>query len=461
MSDPAAAATRSEFTPVDVDAEVAVVAALLTSPDVFFDVADKLTPDDFGTPQLQLIYDAILGCDAQGKPFDQITVVDELKRRKQLTKAGGRDGIQRIVGRAADVHNVAAHVDIVSEKSLLRRAIAAGRSISQIAQDPASDRAQVLEHAEESVFSLSAPASPSSLVSMPQAVAAMTEEMARAKSSQLLGVPTGFPELDAATSGFQPGQLIVVAARPGGGKSAWALGVARHIAETTGAMVPMLSYEMSTSETVFRMLATGARHPLQELRAGRVVPGRDRDIANETAKMAQLPVLIDDNPPQSVVGVRSAMRRLSRRGPIAAIVIDYMQLMKGESRTDNRAQEVGEISRGLKRLASELQVPVIALSQLNRELEKRPGDKKPRLSDLRESGSLEQDASAVIFLHRPWLFDNGIPPHIAQILLAKQRNGPAGIEIDVTFEADWAGFVPGKRGGSAPPADPGSLTGWS
>lgn len=447
----------SEFVPVDTDAEIAVVAALLTSPDVFFDVADKLTPDDFGTPSLAVIYEAVLACDAQGKPFDQVTVADELRRRKQLTAAGGTDGLKRLVGRAVAVDNVAYHAAIVSEKSLLRRSISAGRSISQVAQAPEADAASVLEHAESTVFALGAEKHSSSMVGMPQAVAQMTEELAQAKSSSLLGVPTGFPELDKITSGLQAGQLVIVAARPGGGKSAFALGVARHIAETTGQMVPFLSYEMSTSEIVFRMLAAGIRHPLQDLRAGRIHPGRDRDVAAETARMAQLPVMIDDSPPMSVIGVRSEMRRLARRGPIAAIVVDYLQLMRGETKTDNRAQEVGEISRGLKRLASELKVPIVALSQLNRELEKRPGDKKPKLSDLRESGSLEQDASLVLFLHRPWLFDQGIPPHIAQVVVAKQRNGPAGVDVDVTFEGEWAGFSPASRPSAPPPPDSDSM----
>jgi replicative DNA helicase len=439
--------STSDFTPVDLDAEASVISVLLTTPEKFLDVTDQLHPDDFGVSQLGMIYEAILACDAASKPFDQITLADELKRRKTLTKIGGKEALGRLVARGADIDNVAAHVKIVREKALLRRIMQVGRGITASSMDPAGDADDVLAEAETAVFALGQERSGSTLVTMPEAVASMNAEMARIAGGQMLGIPTGFAELDRLTSGLQPGQLILVGGRPGSGKSAFMLQMARHAAEVAGP-VAFLSYEMATNELTFRLLATSVRVPLQELRSGRLPKGRDRDIGVEAARMAQLPLMIDDSPAVTAAGIRSSMRRLARRVPLTAVFVDYLQLLRSDRRTDNRAQEIGEISRGLKHLASELGVPIIAGSQLSRAAIQGPGAgaAKPQLHHLRESGDLEQDASVVLLMHRPYAAGElGVPPSVASVLLAKQRSGPAGIEIPLEFAPEWASFYPSNR----------------
>jgi replicative DNA helicase len=241
------------------------------------------------------------------------------------------------------------------------------------------------------------------------------------------------------------------------GKSALAVQIARHVAETSGGYVPLLSYEMSSTEILMRMLSTSLGYDLLRLRNGDIPSGMERDMAVAAQKMAELTMFIDDNPPETIGGVRSAMRRLARRGPISAIVIDYLQLMSGESRhaSENRTQEVSEISRGLKRLATELNVPVIALSQLNRQLEQRP-NKRPSLSDLRESGSLEQDANAVLFLYREHVYNAAADAGAAELIIAKQRNGPLGT-VRLRFDGSCARLTEdssqqGFGSGYTPPA---------
>jgi replicative DNA helicase len=297
------------------------------------------------------------------------------------------------------------------------------------------------------------------MTTMPQAVANTMKELAKVRTKILLGHSTGLRDLDKITGGLQPGQLFIVAARPGVGKSAFALQIARHVAESTGLLVPFLSYEMSANELTMRMLAGALSYDLHRLRQGELMAGMERDLAVAGERLAGLQILIDDNPPVTIGGVRSLMRRLARRGEIGAIFIDYLQLMEGDgrSRDPNRVQEIAQISRGLKRLATELQVPVVALSQLNRGLENRP-NKRPMLSDLRESGSLEQDASIVAFLYRDHLYNPAADPGLAECIIAKQRNGPSGTvmlgytpacaKFETTDRTDPgpSGFVQGRSG---------------
>jgi replicative DNA helicase len=428
------------YVPVDADAEASVITGLLSTPDLFFEITEILQPEDFALSAHQEIYRAILACDAAGKPFDVITVGDALRRTKKLSRVGGTEALEGFVGRSADVVNIIAHARIVADKARLRRLLAAGRGIAASAAAPEADAAAVLADAESSIFEIGKQRERSSMIEMAQAVPKMLEALAKARTSVLSGQSTGFAGLDRLTGGFQGGQLIILAARPAMGKSALGVQIARHIAETSGGYVPLLSYEMGSSEITTRMLSTALGFDLLRLRNGDIPAGMERDTAIAAQRMAELPMLIDDNPPETVGGVRSAMRRLARRGPVAAVVIDYLQLMSGESRqaSENRTQEVSEISRGLKRLATELNVPVIALSQLNRALEQRP-NKRPGLSDLRESGSLEQDANAVLFLYREHVYNAAADPGAAELIIAKQRNGPLGT-VRLRFDGSCARF---------------------
>lgn len=434
-----------DYTPIALDAEQSILATLLTSPESYDEVATQLEPEDFGVSAHIEIYRAIVACDNSGRPFDQVTVADELKRAKLLTKLGGVESLTKLVAMAPTVTNLQAHVDIILDKALRRRLLNAGREISNEAMEPSHNAKDALAVAEHTIFDLGKSRQQGSLVEMAQAVPLMLEELAKTRTSLLVGHSTGFKDLDALTAGFQGGQLIILAARPAMGKSALGLQLARHISESSGLTVPFLSYEMGTTELTIRMLASALKYDLHKLRAGELPPGMDRDLASAAAKMAQLPVVIDDNPPETIGGVRSAMRRLARRAPLGAIVIDYLQLMSAETRHqgENRTQEVSEISRGLKRLATELNVPVIALSQLNRGLEQRP-NKRPMLSDLRESGSLEQDASLVMFVYRDAIYNAVSDPTMAECIIAKQRNGPTGT-VHLDFKPECATFSSTSR----------------
>jgi len=506
-TDPKSAVPR--YLPVDVEAELSVLSALLTTPELFLDITSMLNADDFGVSNHQDIYRAALLCDQNGQPVDAITIADTLRRTKKLVKIGGQKTIDTLIERGGAVDNVMHHAAIVLDKSKLRKLLTVGRSIAGSAISPEAEASKVLAEAESQVFQLGkertggsmldmnqavpllldslAKAQSSSLVGvstgmhgldkitgglqggqlvilaarpamgksalgvqiarhigsmldMNQAVPLLLDSLAKAQSSSLVGVSTGMHGLDKITGGLQGGQLVILAARPAMGKSALGVQIARHIAETTQSYVPVLSYEMGTVEIATRMLATATGCDLLRLKGGDLPEGMERKIAVAANELRSLSVLIDDSPPETIGGVRSAMRRLARRGPIGAIVIDYLQLMSGETRfmQDSRNQEVSEISRGLKRLATELNVPIIALSQLNRQLEQRQ-NKRPGLSDLRESGSLEQDANIVLFLYREHVYNPSVHPEKTELIVAKQRNGPLGT-IRLRFEGSCTRF---------------------
>jgi replicative DNA helicase len=440
----------TNYLPVDAEAEASVITSILTVPELFLDLTEILDAEDFAIAANQEIWRAAIACDASGRPIDVITVTDALRRAKKLTRVGGPEAIEALAAKTGETTHVMAHAAIVADKARLRRLLAAGRSIATEASSPDAEAAKVLANAESSIFEIGKERQRSSMIEMAQAVPKMLEALTKARTSVLVGQSTGLAGLDRLTGGFQGGQLIILAARPAMGKSALGVQIARHIAETSGGYVPLLSYEMSVPEITTRMLSTALGYDLLKLRNGDIPSGMERDTAIAAQKMAELPMLIDDNPPETIGGVRSAMRRLARRGPVSAIVIDYLQLMNGDSRiaSENRTQEVSEISRGLKRLATELNVPVIALSQLNRQLEQRSGSKKPQLSDLRESGSLEQDANAVLFLYRDAVYNPSSDPAAAELIIAKQRNGPLGT-IRLRFDGSCARFSEDTSMGAA------------
>jgi len=432
--------TTPRYLPVDVEAELSVLSALLTTPELFLDITSMLNADDFGVSNHQDIYRAALLCDQNGQPVDAITIADTLRRTKKLVKIGGQKTIDTLIERGGAVDNVMHHAAIVLDKSKLRKLLTVGRSIAGSAISPEAEASKVLAEAESQVFQLGKERTGGSMLDMNQAVPLLLDSLAKAQSSSLVGVSTGMSGLDKITGGLQGGQLVILAARPAMGKSALGVQIARHIAETTQSYVPVLSYEMGTVEIATRMLATATGCDLLRLKGGDLPEGMERKIAEAANELRSLSVLIDDSPPETIGGVRSAMRRLARRGPIGAIVIDYLQLMSGETRfmQDSRNQEVSEISRGLKRLATELNVPIIALSQLNRQLEQRQ-NKRPGLSDLRESGSLEQDANIVLFLYREHVYNPSVHPEKTELIVAKQRNGPLGT-IRLRFEGSCTRF---------------------
>jgi replicative DNA helicase len=424
--------------PGDKAAERAVAAALLVDAAAFDEMRDLLTPEDFADPLSREVVAAAIACEAAGTAIDEITVANEMRRRKVLAKVGGTEALNGLIEEATHItDHVNAHALIVAEKSRLRATIHAAREMAGAAMAPDAVWADVKELTEQAIGNLSREHGQTSLLPLSRTIPPVLKQIADGRSQMLLGHSTGYPELDRLTAGLQPGQLVVVAARPGMGKSAFALQLAQHVAETSGLCVPFFSYEMSNDELTTRMLASTVGYDLLKLRMGDLPPGLDRTLAEAGAKLTEIPVMLDDNPPVSITGLRSAIRRLARRTQLGMVVVDYIQLMEGErrSRDFNRTTEVSEISRGLKRLASELGVPIVALSQLNRSLETRTS-KRPMLSDLRESGSIEQDASIVMFLYRDSRYNSLADPTEAEVIIAKQRNGPSGLAIPVIFEGE-------------------------
>lgn len=436
------------YTPQDEEAEAQILAALLTSPEVFADVTESLVGEDFSTLAHQYIFEAIVGVDAKGRPIDTITVGDELKARKHLTKVGGLSYLQGLCERTDVSMNAMAHVAIVRNKALLRNLMSTGREIAGKALDPSSEGAEVLAEAEGLVFALGGKRSPSSLVPMSKAVADTMAELAKVKGRVLLGHSTGFAELDRLTGGFQGGQLITIGARPAMGKTAFALQMAAHIAESTGLCVPFFSYEMGTTELTMRILSSTMHYSLHRLRQGDIPNDFQHDMVKVAERISAWPLMLDDTPPESVSGMRSVARRLARRENVGAIFIDYLQLMESDrgGREMNRTNEITDISRKLKRLASELDVPVIALSQLSRQLESRP-NKRPMLSDLRESGSIEQDSSVVLFIYRDHVYNADADPRFGECIVAKQRNGPGGpnVTVPLRWDGECAAFSDVER----------------
>ncbi|MFA5566597.1 MAG: replicative DNA helicase [Acidimicrobiia bacterium] len=423
------------YIPADVDAERAVLAAVLTAPDALDEVLDVLTPEVFSVRAHQNIYLAVLECEAQDLPVNQIMVADQLRKARLLKKSGGPEFLESLVENAVYVEDVAAHAQLVADKAKLRELIVVGQQVARAALAVDAEADTVLEQAETAVFAVGETRSGSSMVSIAEAAPAALLELTAMRNSKLVGVSTGFEDLDRITAGFQSGQLVLIAGRPGMGKSAIALQIAKAMAIHSGKTIPFLSYEMSTNELMSRLISAEVQYDLASLRSGVLPAGIDRDLQLAVERLSGLSLMIDDNPPASISGVRAAIRRLARRRELGGLVVDYIQLMEGERRWSgaNRNEEVSTISRGFKRLASELDIPVVALSQLSRGLEQR-NDKRPQLSDLRDSGALEQDASTVLFAYRPVVYDPSADERAAELIVAKQRSGPTG-----TVHLDWDG----------------------
>lgn len=409
-------------------AEEALVAAVLTDPACFDEVSERVDPSDFATPVYRDLWTAIVAADGAGRPIDLVTVADELDRAGRLGRLGGLEGLRVLRERAADhPDHVEVYARLVADRALRRRVTAAGRDIVAYATRDADSGADALAAAEAAILGLGGGDHQQGPTPIAQAVPELLATLARSRDRLLLGYPTGFRDLDRITGGIQRGQLIVVAARPGMGKSGFALGLARSVAESSGDMVAMVSYEMDTSELLIRLLSSAMGVPHRDLRNGTIPQEAETSLARHAQRLAALPIVIDDRPPVTITGLRSAMRRLARRGPLAVIIVDYLQLMGGDRFVggQNRTAEVSEISRGLKLLARELDVAVVALSQLNRLVEQRP-NKRPVLSDLRESGSIEQDADTVWMLYRDHVYHPESDPAAAELIVTKQRQGALG-----------------------------------
>ena len=418
--------------PHNLEAEESVLGAMMISPDAIADVIEIVRPTDFYRSANATVFETLREIYGRGDPVDAITAVEELKRRGTLEQVGGHLAIHDLVERVPTPAAAPSYARIVAETALLRRLIGAAADIMELAFTAPEEPERVADQAEQRIYDVARHDEKEQVASLNELVdqAMMDLEKLQNRESPFVGVPTGFRDVDTLLSGLQPGNLIIVAARPGVGKSSLVTNVARNVVVDSSRPVAMFSLEMSRWEIGMRLLCAEARVPWDSIRNKRVGAEDWSRIAQAADSLHEAPLYIIDSGNVTLVDIRAKARRLAARSAgLGLIIVDYLQLMSHTRRVDSRQQEIAEISRGLKMLSKELQIPVVAVSQLNRDPERRQ-DKRPQLSDLRESGALEQDADVVLFIHR----DDFDPAKkgLADLIVAKHRNGPTDT-VPLTF----------------------------
>ncbi|WP_106096890.1 replicative DNA helicase [Pseudonocardia dioxanivorans] len=446
IEQPAVAAPDYRQPPQDLTAEQSVLGGMLLIKDAIADVVEILRPDDFYRPAHQTVYDCILDLYGRGEPADAVTVSAELQRRGELIRLGGAPYLHTLIATVPTAANAAYYAEIVAEKAILRRLVEAGTRIVQLGYHGASsdggDVDEVVDRAQAAIYEVTERTTSEDYTPLEELLGPTMDEIdaIAARGGMALGVPTGYTDLDAVTNGLHPGQMIVVAARPGVGKSTVGLDIARSCSIRHRMTSVVFSLEMSKSEIVMRLLSAEARIRLADMRAGRMSDEDWTRMARRMSEISEAPLFIDDSPNLTLMEIRAKARRLKQRNDLKLIILDYLQLMTSGRKVESRQQEVSEFSRQIKLLAKELEVPVVAMSQLNRGPEQR-NDKRPMLSDLRESGSIEQDADMVILLHRPDAFERDDPrAGEADLILAKHRNGPTST-ITVAHQLHYSRFT--------------------
>jgi replicative DNA helicase len=433
--------TRSDdrVPPQDLHAEQSVLGSMLINKDAIADCLEAVKAHDFYRPAHELIFDAVLDLFGRGEPADAITVADELGKRGDLTRIGGQAYLHQLIQAVPTAANAGYYAEIVHERAVLRRLVEAGTRIVQMGYAQGEgDIDEIVNRAQAEVYSVAEKRGGEDYNVLGDLLNETMEEIeaASGRTDDLVGVPTGFLELDELTNGLHPGQMIVVAARPAVGKSTLGIDIARAAAIKHNMAAAVFSLEMSRTEITMRILSAEATIQLQDLRKGLKNQEQWTKLARIMGKISNAPLFIDDSPNMSLMEIRAKCRRLKQQHNLRLVVIDYLQLMSSGKKVESRQQEVAEFSRALKLLAKELEVPVIAISQLNRGPEQRT-DKRPQMSDLRESGSIEQDADVVILLHR----DRSDPERDgeADVIVAKHRNGPTK-DIVLAFQGHYSRF---------------------
>ena len=437
--------------PQATDVEMSVLGAMLIEREAIPKAIEILPPEAFYSAKHQKIYTAILSLFERGNPVDLVTLTDELKRRDALEDVGGAYYLTELTTQVASAANVEYHARIIAEKSLLRKLIETMTTLVGEAYDSSADAFELLDKAESQIFQISDNQLRKAASSINDVVKDTLEQLEsiHGRESGITGVPSGFHRLDRLTSGWQQSDLIIIAARPSMGKTAFSLGCAMNAATHPERTTPVaiFSLEMGAQQLAQRLLTSEARVDAQAARTGRMNDEDWQRLARAAGKLSEAEIFIDDTPGLSVLELRAKCRRLKAEHDIGLVVVDYLQLMQASSasRHNNREQEIAHISRSLKGLAKELDLPVIALSQLNRGVENRGGDKRPQLSDLRESGSIEQDADVVAFIYRAERYGITVDEQgnstegIAEIIIGKQRNGPVGT-VELAFVDQYARF---------------------
>ncbi len=433
--------------PQAVDLEEAVLGAMMLEKEALNDVIDILKPESFYKEAHQKIFEAISFLFNNSEPVDILTVTQQLKNEGNLDFVGGPYYISQLTNRVASAANVEFHARIVSQKYILRELIRISSETIRDAYDDTQDVFDLLNRSEQELFSIAEGNLKGSTQKMHELIQESIhsiEEVAK-KEGGVSGVPTGFRDLDQLTSGFQPADMVVLAARPGMGKTAFVLSLARNTAVEFGKGVAVFSLEMSAAQLVNRLISSEAELAQDKLKKGNLEDHEWQQLHAKIKKLSDAPLFIDDTPALSIFELRAKCRRLKSQYDIQMVIIDYLQLMTSGSNDGNREQEISTISRSIKSIAKELGVPIIALSQLSRAVETRGGEKRPMLSDLRESGAIEQDADMVMFIYRPAYYgitedEDGLPTDdMAELILAKHRNGSLDT-VKLKFQGNLAKF---------------------
>tara|TARA_B110000116_G_scaffold261169_1_gene265053 strand:+ start:185 stop:1552 length:1368 start_codon:yes stop_codon:yes gene_type:complete len=427
--------------PQALEAEKAVLGSMLTTKEAVSKSMQWLTADQFYKTSHERIFACMVDLFEIGEPVDAISVVNRLQKKNELESVGGAFYITGLAESVPTTANVEHYSKIVLEKHLLRTLIKVSHEVSKDAFEDSQDVDEILDSAESAIFNISEKRLRGGFKHIDPILHQAFEELDKiaSKPGSVTGVPSGLMDLDDMTSGFHPGELIIVAGRPGMGKTALALSMGRNAAILNKTGVGMFSLEMANHQLAMRLLCAEGRVDSHLVRTGKLPKTQWKNLSIAVGSLAEAPIYLDDTPGMSVLEVRAKARRLKAEKDVGLIIVDYLQLMTGPKGSESRQQEISQISRSLKNLAKEIDLPVIGLSQLSRAVESR-SDRRPQLSDLRESGAIEQDADLVIFLYRPWVYtqdddDRGK----AEIIVAKQRNGPTGI-IEATFIDRFARF---------------------
>ncbi|MFZ4484948.1 MAG: replicative DNA helicase [Candidatus Nanopelagicales bacterium] len=428
--------------PNDIAAEQSVIGAMLLSKDAIADVVEVVREGDFYRPAHQTIYSAILDLYGKGEPADAVTVAAELTKAGEIARVGGATYLHTLVSMVPTAANGGYYGRIVREQAILRRLVEAGTRIVHMGYTGTGDVDDMVDRAQAEVYDVTDRRTSEDYLPLREIMGEALNEIEAIsnRGGEMIGVPTGFIELDKLTNGLHPGQLVILAARPALGKSTLGLDICRAASIKHGLASVIFSLEMSRNEIVMRLLSAEAQVPLHHMRAGTMGDADWSKLASKMGTVSEAPLFIDDSPNMTLMEIRAKCRRLKQRHDLRLVVVDYLQLMTSGKRVESRQQEVSEFSRSLKLLAKELEVPVIAISQLNRGAEQRT-DKRPLLADLRESGSLEQDADVVVLLHREDAYERESPrAGEADFIVAKHRNGPTAT-VTVAFQGHYSRFV--------------------
>lgn len=432
---------QEKIPPQSLSAEQSVVGSILIDKNALIKAMEILHPDSFYRDAHRFIYEACLGLFERGEPIDLITVTEELRKNNKLDAVGGSVYITDIINGVPTSANIESYAKIVEEKAVLRRLIEAATTIVGEAFEEPEEVDEVLDKAEKLIFDIALKRIKEGFHKIDSVIKTVLDRIDKlyGRKENISGIPSGFPDLDKLTAGFQNSDLIIIAARPSVGKTALALNIAQNLGIKYKIPVAIFSLEMSKEQLAQRLLCSEAEIDAQRLKTGTLPDTGWKKLTRALGRLTESPIFIDDSASISSTEIRAKARRLKVEYGLGLVIVDYLQLMSGKARTENRVQEISAIARSLKTLARELEVPVIALSQLSRAIEQRT-DRIPRLSDLRESGEIEQTADVVMFINRDEYYNPASEKgNLAEIIIAKQRNGPTG-SVELVFRKEIAKF---------------------